>query len=152
MEHINYINIKNLNQAKKSFPFLSFIIMMLFLLSGLALTGCATTRNIQGRPIVSANVGRIIDGTTSESRIVSMFGPPREIEKNPLSPNTVTYKYRFYYKKYVHLGDEILTASTRKYKEKLKVVIKNGIVISHAFTVSGNTTLKKALKNLKDND
>jgi predicted small secreted protein len=123
-----------------------FLVLSAVMLSGFALTGCATTRNMQGKPIVSANVGKIINGTTTEPQIVSMFGPPYSIEKNPLSPGAVTYKYRFKYRKYVHLGNEILTASTKKYKEKLDVVIKNGIVISHSFTTTGNTSLKKILK------
>ena len=138
---MNIINIKNSKPSKKVFLFLSVI-----LLSSFALTGCATTRNMQGKPIMSANVGRIINGTTTESQLVSIFGPPYEVEKNPLTPNTVTYKYRFYYKKYVHLGNEILTTSTRKYKQKLDVVIKDGIVVSHSFTSEGNTSLKKILK------
>ena len=122
------------------------IFFSIIFISGVLLTGCATTRNMQGKPIMSANVGKIINGATTEAQIVSMFGPPYSIEKNPLSPDTVTYKYRFKYRKYVHLGNEILTTSTRKYKEKLKVVIKNGIVISHSFTTTGNTSLKKILK------
>ena len=123
-----------------------FLVLSAVMLSGFALTGCATTRNMQGKPIMSANVGKIINGTTTEPQIVSMFGPPYSIEKNPLSPDTVTYEYRFKYRKYVHLGNEILTTSTRKYKQKLDVVIKNGIVISHSFTTTGNTSLKKILK------
>ena len=125
---------------------LLFLLITVIAFSGIALSGCATTRNMQGRPIMSANVAQIINGTTTEPQIVSMFGPPYSIEKNPLTPGTVTYKYRFKYKKYVHLGNEILTTSTRKYKQKLKVVIKNGIVISHSFTSTGNTSLKKILK------
>ncbi len=135
------MNIMNIKSVKAFFLLLIFIA-----LSGFALTGCATTRNMQGNPIMSANVAKIINGTTTESQIVSMFGPPYAIEKNPLTPGTVTYKYRFSYKKYVHMGNEILTASTRKYKQKLSVVIKNGTVISHSFTSTGNTSLKKILK------
>ncbi|MHB8231729.1 MAG: hypothetical protein ACYDDB_02355 [bacterium] len=131
----------NMTITKKLLLFLPLI-----MLSGVALTGCATTRNMQGKPIMSANVAQIVNGTTTESQLVSILGPPYEVEKNPLTPNTVTYKYRFYYKKYVHIGNEILTSSTRKYKQKLDVVIKNGIVISHSFTVKGNTSLKKILK------
>ena len=129
---------------------LLFLLLTVIAFSGIALSGCATTRNMQGRPIMSANVAQIINGTTTEPQIVSMFGPPYSIEKNPLTPDTVTYKYRFKYKKYVHLGNEILTTSTRKYKEKLDVVIKNGIVISHSFTTTGNTSLKKILKKQQD--
>ena len=129
---------------------LLFLLLTVIAFSGIALSGCATTRNMQGRPIMSANVAQIINGTTTEPQIVSMFGPPYSIEKNPLTPDTVTYKYRFKYKKYVHLGNEILTTSTRKYKEKLDVVIKNGIVVSHSFTVTGNTSLKKILKKRHD--
>ncbi len=129
---------------------LLFLLITVIAFSGIALSGCATTRNMQGRPIMSANVAQIINGTTTEPQIVSMFGPPYSIEKNPLTPDTVTYKYRFKYKKYVHLGNEILTTSTRKYKEKLDVVIKNGIVVSHSFTVTGNTSLKKILKKQQD--
>jgi hypothetical protein len=129
---------------------LLFLLLTVIAFSGIALSGCATTRNMQGRPIMSANVAQIINGTTTEPQIVSMFGPPYSIEKNPLTPDTVTYKYRFKYKKYVHLGNEILTTSTRKYKEKLDVVIKNGIVVSHSFTVTGNTSLKKILKKQQD--
>ena len=125
---------------------LLFLLLTVIAFSGIALSGCATTRNMQGRPIMSANVAQIINGTTTEPQIVSMFGQPYSIEKNPLLPDTVTYKYRFKYRKYVHLGNEILTASTKKYKEKLDVVIKNGIVISHSFTTTGNTSLKKILK------
>ena len=133
-------------KSAKSF----FLLLTVIAFSGIALSGCATTRNMQGKPIMSANVARIINGTTTEPQIVSMFGPPYSIEKNPLTPDTVTYKYRFKYKKYVHLGNEILTTSTRKYKEKLDVVIKNGIVVSHSFTVTGNTSLKKILKKRHD--
>lgn len=129
---------------------LFFLLLTVIAFSGFALSGCATTRNMQGKPIMSANVAQIINGTTTEPQIVSMFGPPYSIEKNPLTPDTVTYKYRFKYKKYVHLGNEILTTSTRKYKEKLDVVIKNGIVVSHSFTVTGNTSLKKILKKQQD--
>ena len=129
---------------------LLFLLITVIAFSGIALSGCATTRNMQGKPIMSANVAQIINGTTTEPQIVSMFGPPYSIEKNPLTPDTVTYKYRFKYKKYVHLGNEILTTSTRKYKEKLDVVIKNGIVISHSFTTTGNTSLKKILKKQQD--
>ena len=129
---------------------LLFLLLTVIAFSGFALSGCATTRNMQGKPIMSANVAQIINGTTTEPQIVSMFGPPYSIEKNPLTPDTVTYKYRFKYKKYVHLGNEILTTSTRKYKEKLDVVIKNGIVVSHSFTVTGNTSLKKILKKQHD--
>ena len=129
---------------------LLFLLLTVIAFSGFALSGCATTRNMQGKPIMSANVAQIINGTTTEPQIVSMFGPPYSIEKNPLTPDTVTYKYRFKYKKYVHLGNEILTTSTRKYKEKLDVVIKNGIVVSHSFTVTGNTSLKKILKKQQD--
>ena len=129
---------------------LLFLLLTVIAFSGIALSGCATTRNMQGKPIMSANVAQIINGTTTEPQIVSMFGPPYSIEKNPLTPDTVTYKYRFKYKKYVHLGNEILTTSTRKYKEKLDVVIKNGIVIGHSFTVTGNTSLKKILKKQQD--
>ena len=129
---------------------LLFLLITVIAFSGIALSGCATTRNMQGRPIMSANVAQIINGITTEPQIVSMFGPPYSIEKNPLTPDTVTYKYRFKYKKYVHLGNEILTTSTRKYKEKLDVVIKNGIVVSHSFTVTGNTSLKKILKKQQD--
>ncbi|MDA8158293.1 MAG: hypothetical protein M0034_03810 [Deltaproteobacteria bacterium] len=129
---------------------LLFLLLTVIAFSGFALSGCATTRNMQGKPIMSANVAQIINGTTTEPQIVSMFGPPYSIEKNPLTPDTVTYKYRFKYKKYVHLGNEILTTSTRKYKEKLDVVIKNGIVISHSFTTTGNTSLKKILKKQQD--
>ena len=125
---------------------LLFLLLTVIAFSGIALSGCATTRNMQGRPIMSANVAQIINGTTTEPQIVSMFGPPYSIEKNPLTPGTVTYKYKFKYEKYVHLGNEILTTSTRKYKEKLDVVIKNGIVVSHSFTTTGNTSLKKILK------
>ncbi len=75
-----------------------------------------------------------------------MFGPPYSIKKNPLKPGVVTYKYRFRYKKYVHLGNEILTTSTRKFKETLYVVIKNGIVIGHSFTTTGNISLRRILK------
>ena len=133
-------------KSAKSF----FLLLTVIAFSGIALSGCATTRNMQGKPIMSANVAQIINGTTTEPQIVSMFGPPYSIEKNPLTPDTVTYKYRFKYKKYVHLGNEILTTSTRKYKEKLDVVIKNGIVISHSFTTTGNTSLKKILKKQQD--
>jgi hypothetical protein len=129
---------------------LLFLLLTVIAFSGIALSGCATTRNMQGRPIISANVAQIINGTTTEPQIVSMFGPPYSIEKNPLTPGTVTYKYKFKYEKYVHLGNEILTTSTRKYKEKLDVVIKNGIVVSHSFTVTGNTSLKKILKKQQD--
>ena len=129
---------------------LLFLLLTVIAFSGIALSGCATTRNMQGRPIISANVAQIINGTTTEPQIVSMFGPPYSIEKNPLTPDTVTYKYKFKYEKYVHLGNEILTTSTRKYKEKLDVVIKNGIVVSHSFTVTGNTSLKKILKKQQD--
>ena len=129
---------------------LLFLLLTVIAFSGIALSGCATTRNMQGKPIMSANVAQIINGTTTEPQIVSMFGPPYSIEKNPLTPGTVTYKYKFKYEKYVHLGNEILTTSTRKYKEKLDVVIKNGIVVSHSFTVTGNTSLKKILKKQQD--
>ena len=129
-----------------------FLLLSVLLLSVFALTGCATTRNIQGKPIISTNVNKIINGTTTESQIVSIFGPPYAIEKNPLTPGEVTYKYRFYYRKYVHLGNEILTSSTRKYEQKLNVVIKNGIVIAHSFTTRGNTSLKHILKRHKIQD
>ncbi len=128
-------------QLKVIILFLSVIFI-----SGLMLTGCATTRDITGKPISTSNVDKIINGTTTKSQIISMFGPPYSIKKNPFKPGVVTYKYRFRYKKYVHLGNEILTTSTRKFKEKLYIVIKNGIVISHSFTTTGNTSLKKILK------
>ncbi len=127
----------------------AFLLLSVLLLSVFTLTGCATTRNIQGKPIISTNVNKIINGTTTKSQIISMFGPPYSIKKNPLVPSEVTYKYRFYYHKYVHLGNEILTSSTRKYKQKLNVTIKNGIVIAHSFTTKGNTSLKKILKRHK---
>ncbi len=125
------------------------IFLSILLFSGFVLTGCAIMRNIQGRPITSSNVGKIINGTTTESQIVSIFGPPHSTEKNPLMPGIVTYKYRFKYKKFLHLGDEVFTASKRTYKEKLDVVMKNGIVISHSFTTTGNISLRKILKNKK---
>lgn len=130
----------------------TFLLLSVLLLSVFTLTGCATTRNIQGKPIMSSNVNKIINGTTTESQIVSMFGPPYSIEKNPLAPGEATYKYRFYYHKYVHLGNEILRSSTRKYREKLSITIKNGIVIAHSFTMRGNTSLKSILKKHKIHD
>jgi acyl dehydratase len=113
------------------------------------LAGCATTRNIEGKPIPDSNVDKIINGTTTKSQIISMFGPPYSIKTNPLKPGVVTYKYRFRYKKYVHLGNEIFTASTRKLKEKLYIIMKNGIVISHSFTTTGNISLRRILKKEK---
>jgi hypothetical protein len=123
-----------------------FLFISLMLLAGLTLSGCATDRNMQGKPIMQSSVDKIINGVTTESQVISMFGPPYSLKKNLLSPGTVTYKYRFSYKKYVHLGNEILTTSTRKYKEKLNIVIRNGIVTAHSFSSTGNTSLKKILK------
>ena len=130
----------------------AFLLLPVLLLSVFTLTGCVTTRNIQGKPIMSTKVDKIINGVTTLSQIVSMFGPPYSTSKNPLTPGEVTYKYRFYYHKYVHLGNEILKSSTRKYEEKLDVVIKNGIVIAHSFTTRGNTSLKNILKKHKIQD
>ncbi|MCL6120225.1 MAG: hypothetical protein M1584_04220 [Deltaproteobacteria bacterium] len=128
-------------------------VIILFLsvifISGVMLAGCATTRNIEGKPIPDSNVDKIINGTTTKSQIISMFGPPYSIKTNPLKPGVVTYKYRFRYKKYVHLGNEIFTASTRKLKEKLYIIMKNGIVISHSFTTTGNISLRRILKKEK---
>ena len=128
-------------------------VIILFLsvifISGVMLAGCATTRNIVGKPIPDSNVDKIINGTTTKSQIISMFGPPYSIKTNPLKPGVVTYKYRFRYKKYVHLGNEIFTASTRKLKEKLYIIMKNGIVISHSFTTTGNISLRRILKKEK---
>lgn len=115
-------------------------------ISGIMLAGCATMRNTTGRPILSSNVDKIINGTTTKSEILAVFGPPYSIEKNPFKPHVSTYKYRFRYTKYVHLGNEILTASTKKFKEKLYIVIKNGIVISHSFNTTGNISLRRVLK------
>lgn len=64
----------------------AFLLLSVLLLSVFTLTGCATTRNIQGKPIISTNVNKIINGTTTESRIVSIFGPPYAIEKKPVDP------------------------------------------------------------------
>ncbi|MCL4542683.1 MAG: hypothetical protein M1458_02905 [Deltaproteobacteria bacterium] len=130
----------------------AFLLLPVLLLSVFTLTGCVTTRNIQGKPIMSTKVDKIINGVTTLSQIVSMFGPPHSTSKNPLTPGEVTYKYRFYYHKYVHMGGEILTSSTRKYGQKLDVVIKNGTVIAHSFTTRGNTSLKKILKKHKIHD
>jgi hypothetical protein len=130
-------------------PKVIILFLSVIFISGVMLAGCATTRNTVGKPILTSKVDNIINGATTKSQIISMFGPPYSINKNPLKPGVVTYKYRFRYKKYVHLGDEILTASTRKFKEKLYVVIKNGIVISHSFTTTGNTSLRRILKKEK---
>ncbi|MGC8554579.1 MAG: hypothetical protein ACP5NA_03725 [Candidatus Acidulodesulfobacterium sp.] len=130
-------------------PKVIILFLSVIFISGVMLTGCATTRNTVGKPILTSRVDKIINGTTTKSQIISMFGPPYSIKKNPFKPGVVTYKYRFRYKKYVHLGNEILTASTRKFKEKLYVAIKNGIVISHSFTTTGNTSLRRILKKEK---
>ena len=124
-----------------------FLLLTLMLLSGALLSGCMTTRNMEGKPIMPADVGKIIDGVTTQSQLVSMFGPPYDIVKDPLTPGAVTYKYRFYYNKYVHVGSEMLTPSSEKYKEKLIVKIKDGIVVSSSFTSTGNVSLKEILKN-----
>lgn len=114
--------------------------------SALALSGCATTRNIQGRPIISSSVNKIINGVTTKRQILSMYGPPLSISKNILKPGIETYKYRFRYRKYVHMGDEILTSATRKLTEKLNITFKHGIVIAHSFTTQGNISLRRILK------
>lgn len=126
-----------------------FLLLPALFLSVFMLAGCATTRNMQGKPIASANVNNIINGQTTESQIINMFGPPYAIEKSVVRPGVTTYKYRFYYHKYVHLGNEILTSSTRKYEEKLDVVIENGIVTGSSFSTHGNTSLKDILKEQK---
>lgn len=128
-----------------------FVLVSILVISVLALSGCATTRNIEGKPIMSASVDRITNGVTTKSQILQMFGPPLSIKKNILKSDEVTYAYRFRYKKYVHLGNEILTSATRKLTEKLDVTIKNNIVIAHSFTMQGNTSLKKILKKHKEN-
>ena len=130
-------------------PKLIVLFLSVIFISGVMLAGCATTRNIEGKPIPDSNVDKIINGTTTKSQIISMFGPPYSIKTNPLKPGVVTYKYRFRYKKYVHLGNEIFTASTRKLKEKLYIIMKNGIVISHSFTTTGNISLRRILKKEK---
>jgi outer membrane protein assembly factor BamE (lipoprotein component of BamABCDE complex) len=128
-----------------------FVLISILIISVLALSGCATTRNIEGRPIMSATVNKITNGVTTKGQVLQMFGPPLSIKKNMLHPGEVTYRYKFRYKKYVHLGNEILTSATRKLTEKLDVVIKNSIVIAHSFTMQGNTSLKKILKKHKKN-
>ena len=45
-----------------------FLLLTVIAFSGFALSGCATTRNMQGKPIMSANVAQIINGTTTEPR------------------------------------------------------------------------------------
>ncbi|MHB8292247.1 MAG: hypothetical protein ACYDEG_07265, partial [bacterium] len=121
-----------------------FSIMMI---SALALSGCATTRNIEGKPIMSSSVNKIINGVTTKKQILQMYGPPISIKRNILKPAVETYKYRFRYKKYMHLGDEILTSATRKLTEKLNITFRHNIVIAHSFTTQGNISLKKILKN-----
>lgn len=121
-------------------------------LSAIVLTGCATTRNIQGKPISSSAVNSITNGSTTKSQLVNIFGPPYSIKKNPFHPNTEIYKYKFSYYKYVHMGNQILTTSTKKFKEKLLVTIRKGIVVAHSFTTTGNTSLKHILKKQKEDD
>lgn len=123
-----------------------FIAISVLLLSVSALSGCMTTRNMQGKPIMPADVGKIIDGVTTQQQLIGIFGPPSEIVKNPFTPGIVTYKYKFYYRKYVHLGNEMLTPSSKRLKEKLSVKLKNGVVISSSFTSTGNVNLKDIIK------
>lgn len=128
------------------------IVLFLSILTSISVSGCATTVNIQGKPIISSKVDTIVNGTTTGQQIISMFGPPYKIEKNPFATDEKTYVYMFHYKKYVTVGSDVLTPSTRKYSEKLDILIKNGVVVSHAFTTRGNITLKQAVKDLKNAD
>ncbi|MHB1679843.1 MAG: hypothetical protein ACYCTB_04935 [bacterium] len=123
------------------------ILFSIMMISALALSGCATTRNIEGKPIMSSSVNKIINGVTTKKQILQMYGPPISIKRNILKPAVETYKYRFRYKKYMHLGDEILTSATRKLTEKLNITFRHNIVIAHSFTTQGNISLKKILKN-----
>ncbi|MFW0883986.1 hypothetical protein ACMCNP_02825 [Candidatus Acidulodesulfobacterium sp. H_13] len=127
-----------------------FLFFLVAGISAIALTGCATTRSMQGKPIVPNKVNKIINGTTTKSQLISMLGSPYSIEKKPRTSNTVVYKYRFYYNGYTHIGNEILTASMKKYEQKLDVVIKNGIVIAYSFTAKGNISLKNVLNNIQN--
>ena len=122
------------------------ILLSVLFFSVLTLSGCATTRSMEGKPIMSSAVGKIVNGKTTKPQILRMFGPPEVVQRNPLKPEEVTYKYRFNYRKYVHLGNEILKPSTRKLKERLYIVFKNNVVISHKFSYKGNTSVKKILK------
>ncbi len=123
------------------------ILFSIMMISALALSGCATTRNVEGKPIMSSSVNKIINGVTTKKQILQMYGPPTSIKRNILKPAVETYKYRFRYKKYMHLGDEILTSATRKLTEKLNITFRHNIVIAHSFTTQGNISLKKILKN-----
>ncbi len=128
-------------------PFILLLSVLFFFV--LTLSGCATTRSMEGRPITSSAVDRIMNGKTTKPQILRMFGPPAAVRRNPLKPEEVTYKYKFNYKKYVHLGNEILKPSTRKLKERLYIVFKNNVVISHKFSYKGNISVKKILKEQK---
>ncbi len=123
------------------------ILSSIMMISALVLSGCATTRNVEGKPIMSSSVNKIINGVTTKKQILQMYGPPLSIKRNILKSGIETYKYRFRYKKYMHLGDEILTSATRKLTEKLDITFRHNIVIAHSFTAQGNISLKKILKN-----
>jgi outer membrane protein assembly factor BamE (lipoprotein component of BamABCDE complex) len=123
------------------------ILFSIMTISALALSGCATTRNVEGKPIMSSSVNKIINGVTTKKQILQMYGPPLSIKRNILKFGVETYKYRFRYKKYMHLGNEILTSATRKLTEKLNITFRHNIVIAHSFTTQGNISLKKILKN-----
>ncbi len=122
------------------------VLFLAAVLPVLALSGCATTSTVEGKPIISSSVGKIKDGVTTEKQVISMLGNPYSIEEDPLN-GTRTLKYRFYYRRLLHLGSEIVTSSTRKYNEKLDVITKNGIVISHSFSSEGNISLDEAIRN-----
>ena len=123
------------------------VIFSIMMISALALSGCATTRNVEGKPIMSSSVNKIINGVTTKKQILQMYGPPLSIKRNILKPAVEIYKYRLRYKKYTHLGDEILTSATRKLTEKLNITFRHNIVIAHSFTTQGNISLKEILKN-----
>ncbi len=130
-------------------------LILFFLVAGisaLALTGCATTRNMQGKPIAPNRVNKIVNGTTTKSQLISMLGSPYAIEKKPLTSGTVVYKYRFHYNGYTHIGNEIFNASMKKYEQKLDVIIKNGVVIAYSFTSKGNISLKNVLNNIQNSN
>ncbi len=111
------------------------LIMVLAVIAGIFISGCATSHYSTGRDFDSSKIAQIVKGKTTDKELETLMGNP--FSKNIVSASSESWHYLFTdvtakAKSYVFST----TVDTNGIQKKLDVLIESGVVTNYTYTES----------------
>ena len=108
----------------------AFVVTLFLITLAPALPGCATHRQVDGMAIKDEDVQQIVDGRTTMSDVIQMFGEPTKA--TPMGDETIyTYEYRVN-KSQTMFFPYVSSGEGKSESDKLSIVFdKNKVVKTH---------------------